>query len=91
MIFVLVHTSSGDQVRVYEGLSQAVINLLLQGEGHTGDFIDEKAYNAFIEAHKLPVVVPDPIKAQAKVIIRNPLSTSDQKIGAIITLLDLDR
>jgi hypothetical protein len=54
-IFVLVN---GESVRSYEGQSQETIEMLLSGEGKTGQVITEKEYNEFIEAHR-PVVVPN--------------------------------
>jgi hypothetical protein len=89
IIYVLVN---GSNVRSYEGQSEETIQMLLAGEGRTGQFITEKEYIAFQEDHKpIELSVTDQAKTQAKIDLNTGIMTDTERIDAIIKYLELDK
>lgn len=84
-IYAIINDSSGGYAASYDGMTQEIINTMLTERGLTFSLVSQKEYQDFINSRVLPA--PDIIREQAKVILKNPLSTTDQKVNALITIL----
>ena len=93
--FAVVHAPNGDYPATYQGMSQETIRRLETERGNTVEFVTQKAYDEFIESHKLPAPIPDPVREAARETARetlkSALASTDQKVTALILILDLDR
>ena len=88
MIYVIVHSASGDSVRSYEGQPFSVIQNLIQAEGKTLEEITQKQYEDSIESSRI-IPTKDPAIEQAISDLKNAQKTDTERINALIEVLGL--
>lgn len=80
-----VYTSDG---RSYEGMSPETVQSLLVDMGLSSTITDKATYDAFVESNKPPArITPD--LTQEKSVLKDPKSTTDDKLAAVIKILGL--
>jgi hypothetical protein len=87
-LFYITHGLHGDSTVSYEGQDQATAERLLTERGLTFDFADEVTYDAFIQAHKRPGIIP-PDLTQEKAVLKDKTAKAEDRLEALIHILGL--
>lgn len=88
MIYVIVHSASGDSFRSYDGQRLEKIQELVQSEGKTFEVITQKQYEDFIEATRVPVAKDTDLERSIS-DAKNTQKTDTERINALIEVLGL--
>jgi hypothetical protein len=82
-LFVQIHDPAGERAVSYEGMDAATITGLVQQFGFPFDFIEQAAYDAFVEAHKPVPPTPAQIIASFRSAAASELTASSQPLSVL--------
>jgi hypothetical protein len=83
-LWCIVHKPSGDVAMIFDGMTQAVVQQMIQNQGFTVDFITQAAYNAYLIANPPPTFTPAQILAQERAAAVNVLLTDPSPLAKLI-------